>query len=147
MRPGQPVVRQGVAAAGVARPGVRTTGQTSLIVQQPRPGGGVQTLLQRPQQVAVARSVAGSRLPGSAASANVSGSPSIVRTAGGQIIRGLQPGQIVVTAAPGSAQLRQAGAILVSSAQGGGQAVRQHYVISGAGGVGSTAQIVALQVQ
>merc|ERR1712013_60569 len=73
-------------------------------------------------------------------------SPSIVRTAGGQIIRGLQPGQIVVTAAPGSAQLRQAGAILVSSASAaGGQAVRQHYVISGAGGVGSTAQIVALQ--
>ena len=142
VRPGQPVVRQGVAT-GVARPGVRTTGQTSLIVQQPRPGG-VQTLLQRPQQVAVARS-AGSRLPGSAAAANAS-SPSIVRTAGGQIIRGLQPGQIVVTAAPGSAQLRQAGAILVSSAAGGGQAVRQHYVISGAGGVGSTAQIVALQV-
>jgi len=142
VRPGQPVVRQGVAA-GVARPGVRTAGQTSLIVQQPRPGGGVQTLLQRPQQVAVARSAGGSRLPGSPA-ANAS-SPSIVRTAGGQIIRGLQPGQIVVTAAPGSAQLRQAGAILVSSAQGGGQAVRQHYVISGAGGVGSTAQIVALQ--
>ena len=143
VRPGQPVVRQGVAG-GVARPGVRTAGQTSLIVQQPRPGG-VQTLLQRPQQVAVARSAGGSRLPGSPA-ANAS-SPSIVRTAGGQIIRGLQPGQIVVTAAPGSAQLRQAGAILVSSAQGGGQAVRQHYVISGAGGVGSTAQIVALQVQ
>jgi len=141
VRPGQPVVRQGVAG-GVARPGVRTAGQTSLIVQQPRPGG-VQTLLQRPQQVAVARSAGGSRLPGSPA-ANAS-SPSIVRTAGGQIIRGLQPGQIVVTAAPGSAQLRQAGAILVSSAQGGGQAVRQHYVISGAGGVGSTAQIVALQ--
>ena len=149
VRPGQPVVRQGtIAAGGVARPGgVRTTGQTSLIVQQPRPGGGVQTLLQRPQQVAVARSAGGARLPGSAAAANAA-SPSIVRTAGGQIIRGLQPGQIVVTAAPGSAQLRQAGAILVSSASAaGGQAVRQHYVISGAGGVGSTAQIVALQVR
>lgn len=144
VRPGQPVVRQGVTQ--VARTGhtVRATGQTSLIVGQTRPG--LQTLIQRPaqqqqQQVAVARAPA-ARVPNSQITMQTN-APSIVRTAGGQIIRGLQPGQIVVTAAQAS-QLRQSGTILVNSSAGS-PSVRQHYVISGTGGVGTTAQIVALQ--
>ena len=82
VRPGQQVVRQGVAQ--IARPGqqVRAAGgQTSLIVQQPRTG--VQTLIQRPgqqtQQVAVARATAGqARIPGTSQQITMqSNSPSI----------------------------------------------------------------------
>ena len=87
VRPGQQVVRQGVAQ--IARPGqqVRAAGgQTSLIVQQPR--AGVQTLIQRPgqqtQQVAVARATAGqARIPGTSQQITMqSNSPSIGTTLG-----------------------------------------------------------------
>ena len=120
VRPGQALVRQAVAGA---RPAARPQAQPGLVMQQARPG--VQTLLQRPQQVvrgpAGAR-VAGGQLAGAQGVVRAAGGPlaggqgvvraaggqGVVRTAGGQLIRGLQPGQIVVTAAPGQ-QLRQVG--------------------------------------
>jgi hypothetical protein len=124
--PGQQVARPAVAAvarAGVASPqAVARAGQPGLVVQQPRPGG--QTVLQRPVGPGVVRSAqpAGPRPGGPVPGLLQPGGalPAIVRTAGGQLLRGLGPGQIVVTAAQGSSQLRQAGqgAILVSSAGG-----------------------------
>jgi len=127
VRPGQALVRSAVAGVRpAARPqgAARPQAQASLIMQQARPG--VQTLLQRPQQV-VARSPAGARvaggqlagaqgvvraaggqLAGGQGVVRAAGGQGVVRTAGGQLIRGLQPGQMVVTAAPGQ-QLRQVG--------------------------------------